>query len=327
MRAIVVSETGGPDVLQVVDVEPRQPGAGQLLISVAAAGVNFIDTYQRSGLYQVSLPFTPGAEGAGRVVAVGDDVEGFSVGDAVAWGDVPGSYAEQVIAPAARVVPVPESDGVSLETAAAAMLQGMTAHYLTQSTYPIRSGETALIHAAAGGMGHLLTQLAKAAGAKVIGTVSTEEKAKLAREAGADEVIRYDQLADDALAAEVRRLTGGQGVDVVYDGVGAATFEASLAALRRRGMLVSFGNASGAVPPFAILRLSTMGSLFLTRPTLADYIVSREDLLRRAGDVFRWIQDGTLTIRIGHTYPLAEAAQAQEDLAGRKTTGKVLIVP
>jgi NADPH2:quinone reductase len=325
MRAIVVPETGGPEVLNVTEVADPQPGPGRVLVSVAAAGVNFIDTYQRSGLYPMQLPFTPGAEGAGRVLAVGEGVTDFAVGDAVAWGDVGGSYAEQVIAPADRLVPVP--DGVPLDTAAAAMLQGMTAHYLTRTTYPIQAGETALVHAAAGGMGLLLTQLIKAAGAKVIGTVSTEEKAKLAREAGADEVVRYDTLADDALAAEVRRLNGDRGVEVVYDGVGAATFEASLASLRPRGMLVSFGNASGPVPPFSLLRLSAAGSLYVTRPTLAHHIVSREDLAWRAGDVLRWIQDGTLTLRIGATYPLAETAEAHRALAGRKTTGKVLILP
>jgi NADPH:quinone reductase len=325
MRAIIVSETGGPDVLLVGDIEPPRPGAGELLISVAAAGVNFIDTYQRSGLYAVPLPFTPGAEGAGQVLAVGEGVEDFSVGDAVAWGDVSGSYAEQVIARADRVVPVP--NGVSLEVAAGAMLQGMTAHYLTQSTFPIQAGQTALVHAAAGGMGLLLTQLVKAAGGKVIGTVSTDEKAKLAREAGADEVIRYDTLADDELAAEVRERNGGAGVDVSYDGVGAATFEASLASLRPRGMLVSFGNASGPVPPFPLLRLSAMGSLFATRPTLVHHIATREDLLWRSGDVFRWIQDGTLTMRIGGKYPLEQAGQAHRDLESRKTTGKLLVIP
>jgi NADPH2:quinone reductase len=325
MRAIVVNEPGGPEVLTVAEAEAPKPGPGQVVAAVAAVGVNFIDTYQRSGLYPMPLPFIPGAEGSGRVVAVGEGVEGLAVGDAIAWADAPGSYAEQVIVPADRAVPVP--DGVPLETAAAAMLQGMTAHYLTTSTHPLAAGETALVHAAAGGMGLLLTQLAKAVGAKVIGTVSTEEKAKLARETGADEVVRYDTLADEALAAEVRRLNGDRGVDVVYDGVGAATFEASLASLRPRGVLASFGNASGPVPPFSILRLAGLGSLFLTRPTLAHHIVDREELLWRAGDIFRWIQDGTLTIRVGASYPLADAEQAHRDLEGRKTTGKVLIVP
>ena len=325
MRAIVVNEAGGPEVLTVAEIEAPKPGPGQLVAAVAAAGVNFIDTYQRSGLYPMPLPFTPGGEGAGRVVAVGEGVADFAVGDAIAWADAPGSYAEQVIVPADRAVPVP--DGVPLETAAASMLQGMTAHYLTESTHPIAAGETALVHAAAGGMGLLLTQLIKAKGAKVIGTVSTEEKAKLCREAGVDDVIRYDSLADDALAAEVRRLNGGRGVDVVYDGVGATTFEASLASLRPRGLLASFGNASGPVPPFSILRLAGLGSLFVTRPTLGTHIATRDELLWRAGDVFRWLQDGTLNIRIGATYPLADAAQSHLDLEGRKTTGKLLIVP
>jgi NADPH2:quinone reductase len=287
--------------------------------------VNYVDTYQRSGLYQMKLPFTPGGEGAGRVVAVGAGVEGFAVGDRVAWVDAPGSYAEQVVVRAERGVAVPE--GIELETAAAAMLQGITAQYLTRGTYPIQAGETALVHAAAGGVGLLVTQFVKAAGGKVIGTVSTEEKARLAAEAGADEVIRYDTLADDALAEEVRRRNGGEGVHVSYDGVGAATFEASLASLRPRGMLVSFGNASGPVPPFPLLRLSQMGSLFVTRPTMVHYIITREDLMARVDDLFGRILDGSLKIRIGGTYPLADAAQAHRDLEGRKTTAKLLLVP
>lgn len=325
MRAIRVSELGGPENLTLTDIDAPSPGPGQLVAEVAAAGVNFIDTYQRSGLYQMPLPFTPGGEGAGRVVAVGEGVEGFAVGDRVAWVDAPGSYAEQVVVRAERAVAVP--DGVELETAAAAMLQGITAQYLTRSTYPIQAGETALVHAAAGGVGLLVTQFVKAAGGRVIGTVSTEEKARLATEAGADEVIRYDTLADDALAAEVRRRNGGAGVHVSYDGVGAATFEASLASLRPRGMLVSFGNASGPVPPFPLLRLSQMGSLFVTRPTMGHYIITREDLMARVDDLFGRILDGSLKIRVGGTYPLAEAAQAHRDLEGRKTTAKLLLVP
>ena len=325
MRAIVVSQTGGPEVLQLSDVNDPKPGPGELLVKVGAAGVNFIETYQRSGLYPIDLPFTPGAEAAGQVLAVGEGVTDFQPGDRVATADARGSYAEQVIVPAERAVAVP--DGVDVQTAAAVMLQGMTAHYLTQSTYPIKAGETALVHAAAGGMGLLLTQLISAAGGKVIGTVSSEEKARLAAGAGADEVIRYDQLAGEELAAEVRRRNGGQGVHVVYDGVGKDTFEASLASLRMRGMLVSFGNASGPVPPVAPLRLSQAGSLFLTRPTLASYIVARQELEWRAGDLFRWIQEGTLNVQIGATYPLGEAAQAHEDIASRKTTGKLLLIP
>jgi NADPH2:quinone reductase len=325
MRAIVVSHTGGPEVLQLSDVNDPTPGPGELLVKVGAAGVNFIETYQRSGLYAMKPPFTPGAEAAGHVLAVGPGVTDFQPGDRVATADARGSYAEQAIVPAERAVRVP--DGVPIETAAAVMLQGMTAHYLTQSTYPVQAGETALVHAAAGGMGLLLTQLVKAAGGKVIGTVSSDAKAKLAAEAGADEVIRYDQLAGEELAAEVRRRNGGQGVHVAYDGVGKDTFEASLGALRVRGMLVSFGNASGPVPPFAPLRLSQAGSLFLTRPTLASYIIARQELEWRAGDLFRWIEEGTLTVRVGATFPLGQAAEAHEELESRKTTGKVLLVP
>ncbi|GAA2001839.1 quinone oxidoreductase [Catenulispora subtropica] len=325
MRAIVVSELGNPDVLQLSEVNAPKPGPGELLVEVGAAGVNFIETYQRSGLYQMKLPYTPGAEAAGHVLAVGAGVTDFQPGDRVATSDGWGSYAEQMIVAADRAVPVP--DGVDVETAAAAMLQGMTAHYLTQSTYPVKAGETALVHAAAGGMGLLLVQLVKAAGAKVIGTVSSEAKAKLATEAGADEIIRYDQFEGDELAAEVLRRNGGQGVHVVYDGVGASTFEASLGSLRPRGMLVSFGNASGPVPPVAPLRLSQGGSLFLTRPTLTNYIAARQELEWRAGDVFRWIQDGTVSIRVGAKYPLGEASQAHRDLEARKTTGKLLLIP
>jgi NADPH2:quinone reductase len=325
MRAIRVHATGGPENLTPTDVETPTPGPGEILAEVAAAGVNFVDTYQRSGLYVLPLPFTPGGEGAGRVAAVGEGVTGFAVGDRIAWADQPGTYAEQVCVKAERTVPVP--DGIGLETAAATMLQGITAQYLTHSTYPIRAGETALVHAAAGGVGLLVTQLVKAAGGTVIGTVSTEAKAELAREAGADEVIRYDTLADSELAAEVRRRNGGEGVHVAYDGVGAATFEASLASLRLRGTLVSFGNASGPVPPFPLLRLSQMGSLFVTRPTMVHYIVTREDLLARVDDLFGRILDGSLTIRIGGTYPLAEAEQAHRDLEGRKTTAKLLLIP
>ncbi|MBS2533009.1 quinone oxidoreductase [Catenulispora sp. NF23] len=325
MRAIVVGQTGGPEVLQLSDVNDPEPGPGELLVKVGAAGVNFTEIYSRIGLYPIEPPFTPGAEVAGHVLAVGEGVTDFKAGDRVASADARGSYAEQVIVPAERAVPVP--DGVDIETAAAVLLQGMTAHYLTQSTYPIKAGETALVHAAAGGMGLLLIQMVKAAGAKVIGTVSSAEKAKLAAEAGADEVIRYDQLSGEELAAEVRSRNGGQGVHVVYDGVGKDTFDASLASLRVRGMLVSFGNASGPVPPVAPLRLMQGGSLFLTRPTLGSYIAARQELEWRAGDLFRWLQDGTLSVRIGATYPLGQAAQAQTDMESRKTTGKLLLVP
>ncbi|MEY9858924.1 NADPH2:quinone reductase [Catenulispora sp. GAS73] len=325
MRAIVVGQTGGPEVLQLSEVNDPKPGPGELLVKVGATGVNFIETYQRSGLYAVSLPFTPGAETAGHVLAVGEGVTDFKPGDRVATVDARGSYAEQVIVPAERAVAVP--DGVDIETAAAVILQGMTAHYLTQSTYPIKAGETALVHAAAGGMGLLLTQLVKAAGGKVIGTVSSEAKAKLATDAGADEVIRYDQVSGEELAEEVRHRNGGQGVHVAYDGVGKDTFEASLGALRVRGMLASYGNSSGPVPPVAPLRLMQAGSLFLTRPTLGNYIVARQELEWRASDLFRWIQEGALNVRIGATYPLGEAGLAQQDLESRKTTGKLLLIP
>lgn len=322
MRAIRVATNGGPEVLELGEVEVPEPGPGQLLVDVAAAGVNFIDTYQRSGVYSMQLPFTPGSEGAGEIVAVGPDVDGFSVGERVAWAMAPGSYAEKALVPASIAVKVPE--GVAADTAAAAMLQGMTAHYLVTSTHRIATGETALVHAAAGGMGLLLTQLIKARGANVIGTVSTDEKERLAREAGADQIIRY---TDADVAAEVSDLTDGRGVDVVYDGVGKSTFEASLASLRPRGTLALFGASSGPVPPVDPQRLNSSGSLFLTRPSLAHHILTRDELDWRAGEVFDWIARGTITIRVGGTYPLADARKAHEDLEGRRTTGKLLIVP
>ncbi|TWG08266.1 quinone oxidoreductase family protein [Saccharopolyspora dendranthemae] len=322
MRAIRVATNGGPEVLELGEVEVPEPGPGQLLVDVAAAGVNFIDTYQRSGVYSMQLPFTPGSEGAGEIVAVGPDVDGFSVGERVAWAMAPGSYAEKALVPASIAVKVPE--GVSADTAAAAMLQGMTAHYLVTSTHRVATGETALVHAAAGGMGLLLTQLIKARGANVIGTVSTDEKERLAREAGADEIIRY---TDADVAAEVSDLTDGRGVDVVYDGVGKSTFEASLASLRPRGTLALFGASSGPVPPVDPQRLNSSGSLFLTRPSLAHHILTRDELDWRAGEVFDWIAEGTITIRVGDTYPLADARKAHEDLEGRRTTGKLLIRP
>ncbi|MBQ0926479.1 quinone oxidoreductase family protein [Saccharopolyspora endophytica] len=322
MRAIRVATNGGPEVLELGEVEVPEPGPGQLLVDVAAAGVNFIDTYQRSGLYSMQLPFTPGSEGAGEIVAVGPDVDGFAVGERVAWAMAPGSYAEKALVPASSVVKVP--DGVASDVAAAAMLQGMTAHYLINSTHEVKTGETVLVHAAAGGMGLLLTQLIKSRGANVIGTVSTDEKERLAREAGADEIIRYTQ-AD--VAAEVRDLTDGRGVDVVYDGVGKSTFEASMASLRPRGTLVLFGASSGPVPPVDPQRLNSGGSLFLTRPSLGHHLLNREELDWRAGDVFNWIASGAITIRIGGTYPLTDARKAHEDLEGRRTTGKLLIIP
>ena len=319
MRSVVVPRTGGPDVLTVVDQPAPKPGPGELLVEVSAAGVNFIDIYHRTGLYPVELPFRIGQEGAGLVAAVGDAVDGFAPGDRVAWTGVTGSYAEQAVIPADRAVPVP--DAVTTEDAAAVLLQGTTAQYLATSTYPIQPGDTAVVHAAAGGVGLLLTQYIKALGGRVIGTVSTAEKERLAREAGADEIIHY---TDCDVTAEVRRLTGGEGVPVVYDSVGADTFEASMACLRPRGMLVLFGQSSGPVPPMEPQRLIA-GSFFLTRPTSRHYLASRADLLDRAGDVLRRVADGTLKVHIGGRYPLEAAAQAQEDLAARRSTGKLLL--
>jgi NADPH2:quinone reductase len=321
MQAIQVSEHGGPEVLRVAEVATPQPGPGQVLVDLAATGVNFIEIYQREGRYQRPLPFIPGSEGAGVISAVGEGVEGLEPGDPVASVDFQGSYAAQAIAAADRVVPVP--DGIEPEVAAAAMLQGMTAHYLLLDSYPVKPGDTVLVHAAAGGMGLLLTQLATRFGARVIGTVSTAEKERLAREAGAAEVIRY---TEQDVEKEVRRLTGHEGVAAVYDGVGKDTFDASLASLRRHGTLVLYGGSSGAVPPFDPMRLQAAGSVFLTRPTLVHYIVEPEQLRRRAADLFGWIADG-LKIRIHERYPLAEASRAHEDLMARRTTGKLLLVP
>jgi len=319
MRAIRMTETGGPEVLHAADVDRPEPGPDQVLVKLSASGVNFIDTYHRSGLYPVPLPFIPGGEGAGEVVAVGPGVAEVRAGDRVASTNLAGAYAEYALAPAARVVPVPE--GVSDEQAAACMLQGMTAHYLLHDSYPVRPGDTVLVHAAAGGMGLLLTQLATALGARVIGTVSTPEKERLAREAGAVEVLGYDDVPE-----KVRELTGGSGVAAVYDGVGRATFDGSLASLRPHGVLALYGYASGPVPPFDINRLQA-GSFFLTRPTLAHFIATRDDLLRRATDILGRVAEGSLRIRVGQTHPLADAARAHEDLQSRRTTGKVLLIP
>jgi len=323
MRAVQVEQTGGPEAMKVVELDDPVPGEGDLLVEVAAAGVNYIDTYQRSGLYPKPTPFGLGLEGAGTVRALGPGTTGFAVGDRVAWSEAQGSYAELVVVPAGRAVHVP--DEVSDEQAVGALLQGMTAHFLVTSTYPVARGDSVLVHAAAGGVGLLLTQLATERGAQVIGTVSTAEKAALAKDAGAAEVIRYTEVAD--LAAEVRALTDGQGVAVVYDGVGRTTFDASLASLRPRGMLVLFGAASGPVPPVDPQRLNAGGSLYLTRPTLFHYIASRKELEYHSGEVYAAVADGTLDIRIGHRYPLAEARQAHEDLQARRTTGKLLLVP
>jgi NADPH:quinone reductase len=320
MRAVVVTGIGGPDVLEVRDLPPPQVGAGQLLVDVEAAGVNYRDIYEREGSYGGTPPFIAGAEGAGTIVALGAEAVGFAVGDRVGWTSAQGSYAEQVVVDAARAVPIPAR--VSAELAAAALLQGMTAQYLATSTYPVQPGDTALVHAAAGGVGLLLTQVVKLRGGRVIGTASSEEKAQLARSAGADEVIGYDGFAE-----RVRELTGGEGVPVVYDGVGKATFDESLAALRPRGTMVLFGAASGRVPPFDPTRLENSGSLFLTRPSLRHYTSERDELLARAQELFNWIGDRKLNVRIGGRYPLAEARSAQEDLAGRRTAGKLLLVP
>jgi NADPH2:quinone reductase len=324
MRAIQIQQPGGPESLELVDIPDPVPDAGEVLARVTAAGVNFIDTYRRSGVYPVPFPHVPGDEGAGVVVAVGDGVDGVAVGDRIAWTDAPGSYAELVRVKASRVLPVP--DGVALDTAAALPLQGMTAHYLATSTYPLGGRDVALIHAGAGGVGLLLTQLAVSRGARVITTVSSAEKEELSRSAGAADVIRYDQLQDltAELPARVRGLSDG-GVTVVYDGVGRSTFDASLASLRRRGMLVLFGGASGQVPPFDPQRLNTAGSLYVTRPKLGDYIVTAEELRQRSDEVFAAVAAGDLAVRIGARFPLAEAADAHRALEGRATTGKVLL--
>ncbi|HEY0485455.1 MAG TPA: quinone oxidoreductase [Mycobacteriales bacterium] len=319
MRAVVVPRHGGPEVLTVEDRPSPSPGPRELLVDSTAAGVNFIDTYQRSGVYPTETPFVPGLEGAGTVAAVGADVSGVAVGDRVAWMAAPGSYAEQVLVPAGAAVPVP--DGVPDDVAAGALLQGITAHYLAHSTYPVREGDTVLLHAGAGGVGLLLTQLAKQRGGRVITTVSTDEKEALSRRAGADEVLRYEGFADRA-----RELTGGRGVDVVYDGVGKATFDDSLASLRPRGMMVLFGGASGQVPPIDPQRLNAGGSLYLTRPTTAHYIATRDELTWRAGDILGGIASGTLDLRIGGRYALGDAGKAHADLESRRTTGKLLIL-
>ena len=325
MRVVVGERLGGPEVLSVAEREAPRPGPGEVVVDVAAAGVNYMDIYQREGIgsYRPEPPFVPGAEGAGTVAAVGEGVTHLAVGDHVAWAGPGRSYAEQVALPAKGVVPVP--DGINLQVAAAAILQGMTAHYLCTSTYPVREGDVAVVHAAAGGVGLLLTQMVKQRGGVVVGTTSGGEggeKVELALRAGADHVVGYDRfrdIVDDA--------TDGAGAHVVYDGVGKDTFEDSLAALRPRGMMVLYGAASGQVPPLDPQRLNSGGSLFLTRPTLVHYIADAAELRWRAGEVFDWIAKGELEVRIGGTYPLAEAARAQEDLASRRTTGKLLLLP
>lgn len=322
MKAIRIHAQGGPEVLRYEDVPVPLPGPGQALVRIEAVGVNFIDIYHRSGLYPVPLPSTLGQEAAGTVTALGGGVSGVALGDRVAYADVPGAYAEAAAVPADRLVPLPA--GVSARQAAAVLLQGLTAQYLTVSTYPLAAGDACLVHAAAGGVGLLLCQMAKRLGARVIGTVSTEAKAELARGAGADEVILYTR---QDFEAEVKRLTGGAGVQVVYDSVGKTTFDKSLNCLARRGMLVLYGQSSGPVPPFDPQVLNRKGSLFLTRPTLGHYVATRQELLARAAQVLAWVADGSLAVRIGQEYPLAEAAEAQRALAARETTGKLLLLP
>ncbi|MFC9549638.1 quinone oxidoreductase family protein [Rhodococcus sp. NPDC056960] len=321
MRAIQVSRLGGPDVLEPVEIPEPEIGATDLLVRTDAIGINFIDTYFRTGLYPRPLPYVPGDEGSGVVEAVGSEVTGVAAGDRVAWCSAPGSYAEKVAVPASAAIAVPDS--VPAPQAASALLQGMTAHYLARSTYPIQPGDTVLVHAGAGGVGLLLTQMATALGAQVISTVSSDAKEQLSRDAGAGEVLRYD----DDIAARVRELTDGEGVAAAYDGVGASTFEASLASVRIRGTVALFGAASGPVPPFDPQRLNPAGSLFLTRPTLAHHIRNREELTWRAGDVFSALADGSLTVRVGAEYPLGRAADAHRDLEARATTGSIVLVP
>ena len=322
MKAIQVKQPGGPEAMELVELPVPQPKASEAVVKLAASGVNFIDVYQREGRYKVPLPFVLGQEGAGVVTDVGAEVRSVKAGDRVAWSGPLGSYAEYAALPADKLVPIPS--GATDQQAAAVMLQGMTAHYLSHDTYPLKRGETALVHAAAGGVGLLLVQMAHHIGARVIATVSTDEKAKLAHEAGADEVILYTQ---SDFEAETKRLTGGKGVDVVYDSVGKTTFEKGLNVLRPRGMMVLFGGSSGAVPPFDLIALSQKGSLYVTRPTLGHYTATREELVARSGAVFAMMAAGKLKLRIEHTYPLAEAQRAHRDLEGRKTTGKLLLIP
>jgi NADPH:quinone reductase len=320
VQAIRVHAHGGPETLELEEIEVPRPGPGEALVRVEASGVNFIDIYYRTGTYSEPLPATLGREGAGTVESVGDGVADLGPGDRVAWAMIPGAYAEYCVVPAQRLVPVP--DGVSSVDAAAVMLQGMTAHYLTRSTYPLKAGDTCLVHAAAGGVGLLLCQMAHAAGARVIGTVSTDEKAALARSAGADDIIFYTR---QDFVAEVKRLAGG--VNVIYDGVGKTTFEAGFDCLRPRGMLIVFGQSSGKPPAVDPQTLNSKGSLFVTRPTITHYIAERSELLQRAADVLTAVRDGRLRLRIHHTYPLAQAADAHRDLEGRQSSGKLVLQP
>jgi NADPH2:quinone reductase len=322
MKAVRIHTPGGPEALAYEDVPVPTPGAAQAAVKLGACGVNYIDVYFRTGQYKAQLPLTIGLEGAGAVTAVGPGVRDVKVGDRVAWTGVPGSYAEVTVVPADRLVKLP--DALSFKDGAAAMLQGLTAHYLVVSTYPLKKGDVCLVHAAAGGVGLLLCQMAKMRGATVIGTVSTEEKAALAKAAGADHVILYTKTDFEA---EVKRITGGAGVHVNYDGVGASTFDKGLNCLRSRGLMVLYGQASGPVPPLDLQILNARGSLFLTRPSLNHHIASREELLERAGDVLGWIRDGKLKLRLEHQFPLAQAAEAHRALEARRTTGKILLIP
>lgn len=322
MRAILVEQYGGPEVLKLVDVPKSEAGPGQVLVRVVAAGVNYMDVYQRTGLYGGKLPFFIGGEGAGQVEEVGSGVADVAVGDVVAWAQVPGSYAEYVVADAVKVVKVPE--GVDARVAAAAMLQGLTAHYLLTSTYRVQPGEWCIIHAAAGGVGLLMCQMARMLGARAIGTTSTEAKAQLARAAGAEEIVLYTK---ESVAEAVRRITAGEGVSVVYDSVGRTTYEQSLDSLRPRGTLVLFGQSSGSVPPLDPQVLNRKGSLYLTRPTLVHYVATRAELVARSNDLLGWIRDGKLTVRIDRAVPLAEAAEAHRALEARATSGKVVLLP
>ena len=322
MKAIQVRQVGGPEAMELVELPVPHPKPNEAVVKLAASGVNFIDVYFREGRYKAPLPFVLGQEGAGTVSAVGADVKSVKVGDRVAWSGLLGSYAEFAAVVADRLVPVPSE--VTDQQAAGAMLQGMTAHYLSHDTYPLKKGETALIHAAAGGVGLLLVQMAHNIGARVIATVSTEEKASLARDAGADEIILYTQ---SDFEAETKRLTEGKGVHVIYDSVGKTTFEKGLNILRPRGMMALFGASSGAVPPFDPITLAQKGSLYVTRPSLVNYIASREELVARSGAVFGMMASGKLNLRIEHTYPLAEVQRAHKELEGRKTTGKLLLIP
>ncbi|MEW5975131.1 MAG: quinone oxidoreductase [Acidobacteriota bacterium] len=322
MKAIRIERVGGPEVLKLADVPTAEPSANQVLIRHRAIGVNFIDVYHRTGLYKLNLPFTPGMEGSGVVEAVGPDASGVQPGDRVAYAMALGSYSEYALVPAHQIVPLPPT--LSFELGAAALLQGMTAHYLTESSYPVKQGDSVLVHAAAGGAGLLVVQMAKRRGARVFGTVSTPAKAGLAQQAGADEVILYTQ---EDFESEVKRLTDGKGVQVVYDSVGRTTFEKSLNCLAPRGVLVLFGQSSGPVPPVDPGTLMGKGSLFLTRPTLAHYSASRDELLWRAGDLFSWMDSGEVKVRIGQVLPLADASEAHRRLEGRQTSGKLLLVP